>query len=267
MADEAGAEALAALRREIDRLDRVMHDALMERGRIIDRLIATKGTASSGSAFRPEREASMMRALLERHEGRLPLDAVEGLWRTIISTFTHVQAPFCVHVDSSADPALVQDSARFHFGFTVPARPLPDAAAVIAAVAASRGDLGLVPLAGSRGAWWRALAAADAPKVIARLPFVARDDHPAPMPILVVATAVSGEGLGAVVLHAAEGLADDTARGLAAIGGAITASADGSALVAAPREVTSAELADRLGGARLTTVGSHPAVARIGRAR
>ena len=67
---------LADLRREIDRIDEGMHRLLMERGDIIDTLIATKKTAESGSAFRPAREADMMRRLVERHKGLLPLDTV-----------------------------------------------------------------------------------------------------------------------------------------------------------------------------------------------
>jgi len=38
-----------------------MHELLMERGRIIDRLIAIKARQGGGSAFRPAREAAMMR--------------------------------------------------------------------------------------------------------------------------------------------------------------------------------------------------------------
>ena len=68
----APSQNLAALRAEIDRLDEGMHRLLMERGAIIDRLIATKGTGESGQAFRPGREAAMMRALAERHRGCCP---------------------------------------------------------------------------------------------------------------------------------------------------------------------------------------------------
>jgi chorismate mutase len=92
---------LAALRAEIDRIDEAMHRLLMQRGEIIGRLIATKKTAESGSAFRPAREADMMRRLVERHAGMLPLDTVESIWRVIIATFTYVQAPFRVHADFS----------------------------------------------------------------------------------------------------------------------------------------------------------------------
>jgi hypothetical protein len=165
----------------------------MERGEIIDRLIAVKQTQESGSAFRPAREADMMRRLVDRHRGILPLDTAESIWRVIISTFTYVQAPFVVHADLSAGDALMRDSARFHFGFTVPFVAHMGASAVVAAVSESKGDLGLVPafaMAGG-GAWWNALEFDSAPKIIARLPFVDRADHPAALPVFVVSRAAA----------------------------------------------------------------------------
>src|SRR3979490_3541416 len=112
--------SLEVLRKEIDTIDEQVHRLLMARGDIIDRLISVKQTQEVGSAFRPAREADMMRRLVERHRGILPLDTVESIWRVIISTFTYVQAPFSVHADLSPGEAAMRDSARFHFGFTVP---------------------------------------------------------------------------------------------------------------------------------------------------
>jgi len=185
--------SLDDLRREIDRIDADMHALLIERGEIIDRLIAVKKTEETGSAFRPAREAEMMRRLVQRHHGSLPLDTAESIWRVIISTFTFVQAPFSVHADLSAGDALMRDSARFHFGFTVPFVPHMGAATVVEAVTESKGDLGLVPafaIAGS-GPWWTALEFASAPKIIARLPFVERADHPAALPVFVISRAAA----------------------------------------------------------------------------
>ena len=178
---------LADLRREIDRIDEAMHRLLMERGAIIDTLIATKKTADSGSAFRPAREADMMKRLVERHKGILPLDTAESIWRVIIATFTYVQAPFAVHADLSAGEAAMRDTARFHFGFTVPFVTHMGASGVVTAIAASRGDLGLVPATAASGAWWTALEGNDAPKIIARLPFVERADHPAGLQVFAIA--------------------------------------------------------------------------------
>ena len=196
MSKPPAAPALDDLRKEIDRIDEAMHRLLMERGEIIDRLISVKKSQETGSAFRPVREAEMMRRLVKRHKGILPLDTAESIWRVIISTFTYVQAPFSVHADLSAGDALMRDSARFHFGFTVPFVPHMGAAGVVAAVSASKGDLGLVPavpVAGA-GAWWSALEFDAAPKIIARLPFVERADHPAALPVFVISR-VAGDAM------------------------------------------------------------------------
>ena len=196
MTKPPAAPSLDDLRKEIDRIDEAMHQLLMERGEIIDRLISVKKSQETGSAFRPVREAEMMRRLVKRHKGILPLDTAESIWRVIISTFTYVQSPFSVHADLSAGDALMRDSARFHFGFTVPFVPHMGAAGVVAAVSASKGDLGLVPavpVAGA-GAWWNALEFDAAPKIIARLPFVERADHPAALPVFVVSR-VAGDAM------------------------------------------------------------------------
>jgi chorismate mutase len=187
MSDTIQPPPLAELRAEIDRIDAEIHRLLMERGDIIDRLIKVKRTSESGSAFRPAREADMMRRLVERHRGILPLDTVESIWRVIIATFTYVQAPFRVHVDLSAGEAAMRDSERFHFGFTVPLVGHMGAAGVVANVGASKGDLGLVSATAGGNAWWSALEGDDAPKIIARLPFVERPDHPAALPVFAIA--------------------------------------------------------------------------------
>ena len=269
---EPAAESLAQLRVDIDRIDAEMHALLMERGRIIDRLIAIKARQGGGSAFRPAREASMMKAIAERHEGLLPLDTVESIWRIIISTFTYVQAPYSVHVDVSYGDAAMRDSARFHFGFTVPCVPHMSAAGVIGAVAAAGGDLGMFALDGGFGvgAWWMRLTDVAAPKIIARLPFVERPDHPAGLPVFVVAKPLADGGARDVVLEA---VTLDRWRGgypqaIAAIGGEIIGNAaDGmglSLLVARPGDLPAGAGGEALAVAgasdvRSVEIGSHAA--------
>ena len=211
--------SLQELRKEIDAIDDQVHRLLMARGDIIDRLIQVKQTQEVGSAFRPAREADMMRRLVQRHHGSLPLDTVESIWRVIISTFTYVQAPFAVRADLSAGDALMRDTARFHFGFTVPFVAHMGAASVVEAVSESKGDLGLVPafaIAGA-GPWWTALEFAAAPKIIARLPFVERSDHPAGMPVFVISRVADDAMVTEVEMWSVRvsGWNADTARALA----------------------------------------------------
>jgi chorismate mutase len=238
--------SLADLRVEIDRIDEGMHRLLMERGTIIDTLIQVKSTQASGSAFRPGREASMMKVMAGRHRGILPFDTVESIWRVIISTFTYVQAPYTVHGDVSGGDAPMRDSARFHFGFTVPYVPHASAAEVIDAVARSAGDLGVFRAEPGRGAgaWWTALAGVGKPKIIARLPFVERTDHPAGLPVYVVSKPIEDAAVREVVLFAlgVERWREGLQGALARLGASVESSAGDegglSLLVSAPGTVT-----------------------------
>ena len=270
MSDPAPAPTLADLRREIDRIDEAMHRLLMERGEIIDTLIRTKGTSDSGQAFRPGREASMMRALAERHRGLLPLDTAEGIWRVIIGTFTYVQAPYRVHADVSGGDGPMRDSARFHFGFTVPYVPQPSALAVIAAVRSGRGDLGMFSIdqGASAGAWWLSLAGTGVPKVIARLPFIERPSHPAGTPVYVISKPLADAAVRDVVLYSVrlERWRDAFTPGLAALSGEVIASAGQAnglaALIAVPGAVEPAALRAALdeagaGVVDIAEIGSH----------
>ncbi|MBV8472092.1 MAG: chorismate mutase [Hyphomicrobiales bacterium] len=256
---EPAADSLAQLRVDIDRIDASMHALLIERGRIIDRLIAIKARQGGGSAFRPAREAAMMKALAERHEGLLPLDTVESIWRVIIATFTYVQAPYSVHVDVSSGDAAMRDSARFHFGFTVPCVPHMSATGVIGAVEGAAGDLGMFALDGgaAAGAWWMRLTEPAAPKIIARLPFVERPDHPAGLPVFVVAKPLADGGARDVVLEAVtlDRWRGEYPQAIAAVGGEIIGNAaDGmglSLLIARP-----GQLSEGAGGAALAAAGA-----------
>jgi chorismate mutase len=271
MSDPPRRESLTELREEIDRIDTELHRLLIERGEIIDRLIEAKARQGGGSAFRPDREADMMRGLVSRHKGLLPLDTVESIWRIIISTFTYVQAAYTVHGDISGGDAQMRDCCRFHFGFTVPFEPKTSASAVVEAVAGSNGDLGIVPVeAGpSAGPWWHGLVGAAAPKIIARLPFVERPDHPAGLPLFVVAQPLS-EAARDIVLYSLsldqwpDLLPSELEAAATEILGIATDGAGVDLLVAIPGDRGTDELRHMLAvtGApdvRMTEVGSHAA--------
>ncbi len=148
---EAAPTTLADLRAEIDRIDSEMHALLIERSQIIETLISVKKTQASGSAFRPGREADMMKRLALRHKGLLPLDTVESIWRIIIATFTYVQASYSVHADvSGGDPGVFAMAAAVceameagpqrwrDIGFTV----VPGVTAMLAVAARAGAPLG-----------------------------------------------------------------------------------------------------------------------------
>lgn len=182
---DSDAKTLAELRAKIDRIDEAMHLMLIDRSTVIEALIAAKGTARTGAAFRPQREAEMMRRIASRHTGVLPLATAEHLWREIITTFTYMQAPFRVVVDLGADHVAMHDLARFAFGFSVELVVAGGPEDVIRRVAASGCDLGLIPRA-APGTWWRSLSATSGPRLMALLPFIAQEGRIAGAPAFVI---------------------------------------------------------------------------------
>lgn len=172
---------LDALRRQIDAVDREIHGLLMRRAEVIEQLIAAKKLGERGAAFRPGREASMMRALKDRHAGRLPLSIVEHLWREIIGTFTQLQAPYRVLSSRAEDPR-VRDLLRYAFGFSAPLVAAGSDTEAVATVARTGTDLAVVVLDGPlEERWWVDIDLTGEPapeagrhgaKVIAALPFL-----------------------------------------------------------------------------------------------
>ncbi|MCP4384667.1 MAG: chorismate mutase [Hyphomicrobiales bacterium] len=170
---QGDARTLADLRQNIDAIDGELHRLLIDRAAVIDTLIRVKGTTVAANAFRPGREAAMMRRLVADHTGALPIATVEHIWREIITTFTRLQTRFSIATDISSAPEGMRDLARFYFGFSVDVESMPDPNAVVARVAQNY-DLGLVGLGEpeANGAWWRDLVGAAAPRVMAHLPFI-----------------------------------------------------------------------------------------------
>jgi hypothetical protein len=193
---------------------------------------------------------------------------VESIWRVIISTFTYVQAPFAVHVDQSLGESAMRDSARFHFGFTVPYVAHFSAAAAVDAVARSKGDLALVSATAGSTPWWFALQADGAPKIIARLPFIERADHPAALPVFVVSRVADSAMVTEVETWSVRvsGWNADTARALSPLAEVVAVpdtAFDGAALlisIDAPGSLDQIKAALIAAGASLRSsalVGSH----------
>lgn len=265
---------LQGLRAEIDGIDEEIHRLLVARSAIIDELIQVKGTAASGAAFRPAREADMMRRLTDRHRGILPIATVEHLWREIVSTFTFLQAHYEVYMDGGRDPVAMRDLARFYFGFTVPAHLVAGPEEVIDAVARSISDLGIVRMAQPSwvGPWWNRLGGDGAPRIIARLPYILFAGRVADLPALVVSNPISEPVAPEVLIRGFVGTGDrDPSDALEAVGGELLARHDDGPrvefLVAAAATVSVETLRAAFAAAGVEVreprlVGGHPAPIR-----
>ncbi len=255
---EKDAADLAAIRATIDRLDAEMHQRLIERGTAIGTLIKVKGTSRPGAAFRPGREADMMRRLVGRHAGALPLWTVEHIWREIITTFTRMQAPFDVAYDAGGDADAMRDVARFLFGFTVALHRQQGALDTVNHIRESGTDLGVVALAQPKeaGAWWRALGRPSGPRIIALSPFIVVAGRPAETPALVLAPELADPTPPDLNLFAVTAIGGETERAIRAAAGAVLAASGRELLIALPAETAVASLAAHAGFEDVARVGA-----------
>ncbi|MBP2298903.1 chorismate mutase [Azospirillum picis] len=175
------------LRREIDQIDDAIHDLLMRRAAVVERIGTVKGTlpaavqaAGTGHAvfLRPAREATILRRLMARHSGSFPAQAVVRIWREMITAFTRLQGPFAVAVYAPEDRRGFWDVARDHFGSFVPMTAVNTPAAALRAVSDGTATVAVVPYPADDDSdpWWRFLVSSDVsrPQVVARLPFGGR---------------------------------------------------------------------------------------------
>jgi chorismate mutase len=243
--DKPALDPLRAIRDRIDTIDEAMHRLLIERSGVVAELIRIKGTSKPGGAFRPDREADMMRRLVMRHSGELPLATVEHIWREIISTFTAMQAPFSVIAGPAENRLAMRDLVRFYFGFSVPVSDAVTNEQAIAKVARSGKAIAVVAASGS-DRWWDALAAPTAPKVLAKLPFIEIPDRPADLPAYVIGPPLKESHQPDVTLFAMPD-APGLQAAIASFGGTIAGEAEGDLLVELPVAVTLADIGKELG--------------------
>ena len=165
-------EDLAALRREIDRIDSALLALVVERRDVSARIGALKG--AGGRALRPGREASVLRRLAGEAASGLPTEALVRLWREIFALSIRAQGAFTVSVCAPAAAPEPWDFARAHFGHATPFRRVERPAQALRDVAEDQAQAAVLPAPGDDVPWWTGLIDSHPPlHVVARLPLIA----------------------------------------------------------------------------------------------
>jgi chorismate mutase-like protein len=168
--------SLDALRREIDTVDDALHDLLMQRAALVAEIGALKSSERT-TIFRPAREALLLRRLLARGEGKLPIAALVRIWSEIIAASALIQGGVTVAYCPIGDALTSDRIARGRFGAGVSLVPVSAPAQVVTAVTGGEVSVGLVPVPrqDDRAPWWPLLHGCcgdKAVQVVAGVPFV-----------------------------------------------------------------------------------------------
>jgi len=140
---------LDALRREIDAVDEQIHALISSRAGLAQQVAVAKGgDAKAVDFFRPEREAQVLRAVVERNSGPLTDEEMVRLFREIMSACLSQQEPLKIGY-LGPEGTFTQTAVYKHFGHSVRALPLPTIDEVFHEVEAGVADFGIVPIENS----------------------------------------------------------------------------------------------------------------------
>ncbi len=175
-------DELRALRQEIDVIDDSIHDLIMERTRVVERVrIAKRGDKIK---IRPAREAEILYRLMARHQGLFPKQELARIWRELIVATLRFEGPFSVAVAAPEDEAGYWDLARDQFGTFTPMTRHVSSRSVDEAVRNQDAAVGILPMPrpDDEQRWWPLIVSEtpDTPRVIARLPFIPQDPGQGP---------------------------------------------------------------------------------------
>jgi chorismate mutase/prephenate dehydratase len=141
---------LQGFRDRIDGIDEQIHRLLNERAECAKAVGASKASQGLHTAdfYRPEREAQVLRKVLERNQGPLRNEEVVRLFREIMSACLAQEEPLKVGF-LGPEGTFSQQAVLKHFGYSVRALPLAEINEVFAEVQSSHADFGIVPVENS----------------------------------------------------------------------------------------------------------------------
>ncbi|NOT89685.1 MAG: prephenate dehydratase [Lysobacter sp.] len=147
--DAQGKPDLLAVRAQIDGIDREIQTLIAERAIWAHQVGKAKGKlAAAVDYYRPEREAQVLRRVVDRNEGPLSDEVLVRLFREIMSACLAQQEPLRVGY-LGPEGTFSQQAVYKHFGHSAKALPLVTVEEVFDEVAAGNADFGVVPVENS----------------------------------------------------------------------------------------------------------------------
>lgn len=149
MAAISESNPLQTIRDRIDVLDEQIQALIAERARCAQQIAGLKQAAGDTSDFyRPEREAQVLRRVIQRNQGPLSDEDITRLFREIMSTCLALEQPLRIAF-LGPEGTFTQAAALKHFGLWLKTVPLRAIDEVFREVEAGSADYGVVPVENS----------------------------------------------------------------------------------------------------------------------
>jgi chorismate mutase/prephenate dehydratase len=146
-AGDAGV-SLSDVRVRIDQVDQQLQQLIAERAKLAQLVGVTKRASGGTEFYRPEREAEVLRNVIDRNRGPLSDEEMVRLFREIMSACLAQQQPLKVAY-LGPEGTFTQQAVLKHFGHSVRALPLASIDEVFRDVESGAADHGIVPIENS----------------------------------------------------------------------------------------------------------------------
>ena len=147
-ASGSGNDALVELRGKIDGVDERIQRLIAERAQYAKEIGILKGLTSTVEFYRPEREAQVLRKVVERNGGPLRDEEMVRLFRELMSACLAQEEPLKVAY-LGPEGTFTQSAVFKHFGHSVHALAVPTIDEVFHEVESSTADFGVAPVENS----------------------------------------------------------------------------------------------------------------------
>jgi chorismate mutase/prephenate dehydratase len=139
---------LDSLRKQIDRIDTEIQRLISERARCAHQVGELKGLKDKAEFYRPEREAQVLRGVVERNQGPLSNEEMVRLFRELMSACLAQEEPLRVAY-LGPEGTFTQSAVTKHFGHSVRALSVTSIDEVFHEVEAGVADFGVAPVENS----------------------------------------------------------------------------------------------------------------------
>ncbi len=143
-----GSDELGALRGKIDSVDEQIQRLIAERAGLAKEIGVLKGLTQTVEFYRPEREAQVLRKVVDRNHGPLRDEEMVRLFRELMSACLAQEEPLKVAY-LGPEGTFTQSAVFKHFGHSVHALAVPTIDEVFHEVESGTADFGVAPIENS----------------------------------------------------------------------------------------------------------------------
>jgi chorismate mutase / prephenate dehydratase len=143
-----GPDAIGALRARIDGVDEQIQRLIAERAHVAKEIGIITGLTTTAEFYRPEREAQVLRKVVERNDGPLRDEEMVRLFRELMSACLAQEEPLKVAY-LGPEGTFTQSAVFKHFGHSVHALAVPTIDEVFHEVESGTADFGVAPIENS----------------------------------------------------------------------------------------------------------------------